>query len=149
MHIYGRAYGGKDTGTGWLASQRGWINIDFTFTTNVAQVDDCPGTPGNDIYVGQSASNAGTVELDSWGGGGTYNFTDKANVTGCSFVFDNDTDSKGNGSISGDPSIWSGSGWLMPVAPHGGARDWLFIGEMLTVPTENSTWGSVKELYSN
>jgi hypothetical protein len=145
VHISGRAFGGKDTGTSWDPANRGWINIDFTFTTNVSLSDDCSGGVGDDIYVKPSASNTGTVSLDGWGGNAVFNFSDKANTTGCSFVFDNDTDSKGNASLAGNPSIWSGSGWLMPDVS--GSRDWLFIGEMQALSTHVSTWGQVKAMY--
>ncbi len=146
VRISGRAYGGKDTGTGWDPASRGWVDIDFLFTTNVSERDDCATAVGNDLYVtGMSAANSGTVSLDGWGGNAVFNFTDKADASGCTFTFDNDSDSKGNATISGDPSIWSGNGWLMPVTS--GSRDWLFIGEMMALPVENATWGHVKSLY--
>jgi hypothetical protein len=147
IHIFGRAYGGRDTGTGWDAASRGWIDIDFTYRENVNERDNCGGGAGNDLYVTAiHADNNGTVTLDGWGGGGTHNFSDKANGTGCSFIFDNDTDSKGNAGIANDPSVYSASGWLLP--PTNGSRDWLFIAEMMTVPTEATNWGKVKALYS-
>jgi hypothetical protein len=145
VHIQGRAYGGRDTGSGWSATSRGWIDINFLYTTNVSEQDNCPGAAGNDIYVGESALNSGTVHLDGWGGNLTFNFTDKADASGCSFIFDNDWDSKGNTTVANDPSIWSGNGWLQPGTS--GSRDWIFIGEMLTLPTRSVSWGTVKAMY--
>lgn len=145
IHIYGRAYGGKDVGGSWDAVLKGWINIDFWYVDNVAtNVNSCAGGAGNDVYVtDQSINNGGTFSLDGWGGDAVFAFTDKK--ADCSFYFDNDSDSKNNGAIAGDPGIWSAAGWLMPQG--GSARDWLFTAEMMTVPTENSTWGAVKALY--
>ena len=147
VHIFGRAYGGKDTGGAWGdATTRGWIDIDFTYTTNVTETDNCGGGVGNDIHVvGESVANSGTITLDGWGGNAVFNFTDKADASGCSFIFDNDWDSKGNATIANDPSIWSGNGWLMPGTS--GSRDWIFVGEMQSLPTQEATWGSVKAMY--
>jgi hypothetical protein len=146
IHISGRAYGGKDIGGAWDGAESGWIDIDFLFAANVAERDNCAGAAGNDLYVtGESLANNGTISLDGWGGDQVFSFTDKADGSGCTFVFDNDTDSKGNAGIANDPSMWSGSGWLMP--PTSGSRDWLFIGEMQSLPTEEATWGKVKALY--
>jgi len=147
IHIYGRAYGGSDTGPGWDPALQGWIDIDFKYRNDVQESDDCAGNPGNDLYVtGESTNNNGTISMDGWGGGGVHYFEGKADGTGCAFIFDNDTDPKGNGTIAGDPTIYSGSGWLKP--PSTGQRDWLFIGLMMTVPVEETTWGAVKALYS-
>jgi hypothetical protein len=146
IHIYGRAYGGKDIGTGWDPALSGWIDIDFTYVDDVNVRDNCAGDPGNDLYVtSESANNNGTFTLDGWGGDQVFVFSGKANTTGCSFILDNDTDSKGNSSIAGDPSQWSGSGWFMPTTS--GSRDWLFVAVEATVPVEEATWGQVKNLF--
>jgi len=153
VHISGRAFGGKHDDDGYREHCSGWVNIDFTYNVNVAKVDDCGGdggdgvfgyaNAGDDIYcIGEDLSNSGSVTLDGWGDDRVFQFSDKADGTGCSFIFDNDTDSKGNGSIEADPKLFSGSGWLRPG--FFGSRDWLFVGEMRTVPTENTTWGSLK-----
>ncbi len=146
IRISGRAFGGKDLGAGWDPATRGWVNIDFLYTTNVAVRNSCADPTGDDVYVtGMSASNSGTVTLDGWGGNQVFNFTDKSDDTGCSFTFDNDSDSKGNATVANNPSIWSGNGWLMPVSS--GSRDWLFIGEMNSLRAQSATWGKVKSLY--
>ncbi len=147
IRIFGRAFGGKDIGGAWDAAARGWIDIDFTYTTNVSVRDNCAGAAGNDVHViAESPLNAGTIHLDGWGGGGTYAFNDKSDDTGCSFNFDNDWDSKGNDEIADDPSIWSAAGWLKPGDVNG-SRDWIFIAELPTVPTEACSWGHVKAMY--
>lgn len=128
IHIQGRAYGGRVDGTDWASSSRGWIDIDFIYTTNCSVKDDCGAISGDDFYVtGESVANSGTVTLDGWGGNQSFSFTDRSGENnGCSFIFDNDYDSKGNADIANDLSIWSGSGWLQPAVQ--GSRDWLFIG---------------------
>ncbi len=146
IHIFGRAYGGKDIGGGWDATLQGWIDVDFTYRDFITEADDCPGNPGNDLYVtAESPNNTGAITLDGWGGDAVFNFDGKTNGSGCSFIFDNDTDSKGNSTIANDLMLYSGSGWLKP--PTDGSRDWLFVGHMLTVPVEETTWGAVKALY--
>jgi hypothetical protein len=146
IHIFGRAFGGKDIGGAWDPASRGWIDIDFTYTTNIDVQDNCAGASGNDFYVSESVLNAGTIHLDGWGGNQTFNFTDKNDDFGCSFIFDNDADSKGNDDIEDDPTLWSGAGWLKP-AEINGSRDWLFIARMQAVPAQLCTWGHVKGMY--
>jgi hypothetical protein len=148
IHIYGRAYGGKDIGAGWDATLQGWIDVDFTYRDDVNESDDCPGNPWDDLYVtSESLNNNGTVTLDGWGGDAVFDFQGKADASGCTLIFDNDTDSKGNSTIANDLTLYSGSGWLMP--PTSGSRDWLFVGHVLTVPVQETTWGAVKVLYSD
>ena len=143
VQISGRAYGGLDVGDDWDSVEQGWVVFSFTYRDNVKSQDDCDGNPGDDVYVDAvSASNSGTFTLDGWGGDQSFDFFDKANNTGCSFIFDNDTDSKGNPALEADLGIWSGSGWFTPSTS--GSRDWLFIGELQTVPVEQQTWGAIK-----
>jgi len=133
IHLSGRAFGGLETDDAWSNEASGWVTIDFTYTKNVSVRDACDAPEGDDLYVtGQSASNSGTVMLDGWGGNAVFAFSDKQADSGCSFIFDNDSDSKGNGEIAGDPAVWSGSGWLRPR--EDGPRDWLFIAEALALP---------------
>ncbi len=147
IHIFGRAFGGKDIGGTWDATEKGWIDIDFTYTVNVSARDNCAGASGNDLHVIQeSASNSGTFHLDGWGGNQTFAFSDKEDDEGCSFNFDNDWDSKGNASVANNPSIWSAAGWFSPANVNG-SRDWVFIAEQATVSTTQTTWGHVKSLY--
>lgn len=148
IRIYGRAYGGKDIGGGWDPVEQGWIDIDFTYRDNVhADVDNKNLVPGDDFYViAESPNNNGFFMLDGWGGNLTVNMVDKwSSADGYSFGFDNDADSKGNPAIIGDPTIFSGDGW---VAPPSGSRDFIFIGEEIThTPVEATTWGAVKKLH--
>lgn len=147
IRIFGRAYGGKDLGGSWDPAARGWINIDFTYTTNVSTRDNCAGAAGNDVHVlSESALNSGTFTLDGWGGNQVFVFTDEADDEGCSFNFDNDWDSKGNAAIANNPAIWSAAGWLKP-SDINGSRDWLFIADAATVPAQLCTWGHVKSMY--
>jgi hypothetical protein len=147
IRIFGRAFGGKDIGGSWDPANRGWIDIDFTYNANVSVRDNCAGAAGDDVHVvAESALNAGTVSLDGWGGNQVFNFTDKADDSGCSFNFDNDWDSKGNATVANDPSIWSAAGWLKP-ADVNGSRDWVFIAVQSTVATEACSWGHIKAMY--
>jgi hypothetical protein len=146
IHIFGLAYGGKDMGGSWDATEQGWIDIDFTYVDDVHVRDNCAGDPGDDLYVNsESANNNGTVTLMGWGGDAVFAYSGKANTTGCAFIADNDTDSKGNSTIANDPTLYSVSGWLMP--PTTGSRDWLFVAQMGTVPVEETSWGALKKLY--
>ncbi len=146
IHIFGRAYGGLDTGSAWADTLKGWIDIDFYYRDFVSTQDDCSGAPGDDAYVtGESANNSGTIALDGWGGNQVFTFEGKSNTTGCAFILDNDTDSKGNPAIAGDLALYSASGWLKP--PTNGARDWLFVAEAPTVPVKETSWGAIKSLY--
>lgn len=135
IRIAGRAYGGKLEGDDWSASERGWMNIDFIYTDAVAVYDNCARESGDDLFVtGASSLNSGTFTLDGWGGNASFSFIDRANEGGCSFVFDNDWDSKGVQEIANDPNIWSGAGWLQPGTT--GDRDWVFTATRYTPPTE-------------
>jgi hypothetical protein len=136
IRITGRAYGGRVVDDEWGASSRGWIDIDFTYTTHIAVKDDCGALAGDDLYVtAESSANQGTVALDGWGGDFVFPCSDRSGENnGCSFIFDNDYDSKGNAAIADDLSIWSASGWIHPGAS--GPRDWLFIAERITAPAE-------------
>jgi len=126
IRIAGRAYGGKVENGDWAASVRGWIDFDFAYTDAVAMYDNCMRDAGNDLYVtGASALNTGTFTLAGWGGNASFSFIDRANESGCSFIFDNDWDSKGVDEIANDPQVWSASGWLQPGTS--GQRDWIFI----------------------
>lgn len=128
IQIAGRAYGGKVESGDWAASERGWITFDFTYTSAVGVYDNCARDAGNDLYVGGASSlNSGTFTLDGWGDDASFSFIDRANEGGCSFIFDNDWDSKGNAEIANDPNIWSASGWLQPSTS--GQRDWIFTAE--------------------
>lgn len=133
MRIQGRAYGGQVVNNAWSQDSRGWIDIDFTYASNFSIKDDCGALSGDDYYVtSESLSNAGTITLDGWGGNQVFAFTDRSGENnGCSFIFDNDEDAKGDPSIASDPATWSGSGWLQPAT--NGSRDWLFTGEKVPI----------------
>lgn len=145
--IQGSAYGGKIVSNSYDVTEQGWIDIDFTYSADVVESDDCAGVLGDDIHVtSESVLNGGSVTLVGWGGSGVHQFTGKANGAGCAFLFDNDSDSKGNATIANDPDVYSGSGWVQPGAASG-YRDWLFTGIEQTTGNEEASWGSLKELF--
>jgi len=150
IRIHGRAYGGKDTGSGYDAVQRGWVDIDFIYTRNVIRADNTAGTPGDDLYViGAASLNAGIIRLDGWGGNATFPLFDKfSDDEGNSFRFDNDFDPR-DPIAEADPLITSGAGWVdIPGVPSGGARDWLFQGEQdAPVSVESRSWAEIKTIY--
>jgi len=149
VRISGRAYGGRDTGTEWDATDQGWVDVDFTYTVNVIMADNADGDPGNDLYVtGQDPLNAGAITLDGWGGGDTYSLSDKANTSGTSFRFDNDYDPR-DPVAEANPMIVSGAGWLLiDGQDFSGSQDWLFVAEIdAPTPVEAATWGGIKGLY--
>ncbi len=147
IHIFGRAYGGKDAGTDYDPGLSGWVDIDFTYRANVVNGDTPSGGAGPGLYVDpEDLTNNGTVTLDGWGGNAVLAINDKQGANPYSFGFDNDIDSKGNAGIMNDPNIFSGSGWVQGVDITDG--DWIFTGELLTPSaTETASWGSVKELF--
>jgi hypothetical protein len=135
IHIGGRAYGGLLEGDAWSPTESGWIDIDFAYTTSVAVYDNCARESGDDLYVtAADALNTGTVTLDGWGGNASFSFIDRSDEDGCTFVFDNDWDSKGDDEIANDPAIWSAAGWLQPTT--NGSRDWLFTATRYVTTSE-------------
>lgn len=151
IHIHGRCYGGKVVGNAWDAVQQGWIDVDFTYTTNVILADNASGDPGNDLYVlNMSPANAGTVTLDGWGGNALFTLSDKAGDEGYSFRFDNDYDPR-DPIAEANPLIQSGAGWVMIAETPltgGCCRDWLFLAEVdAPTPVESQTWGAVKSSF--
>lgn len=152
IRIAGRAYGGKDIGSAWHATQRGWINIDFTYRASVhSGVDNKNLVAGNDYYVtAMNPTNNGGFSLDGWGGNLVVNMIDKFGTDdGYSFAWDNDYDSKGNQSVANNPLIWSGDGWVTTpdMQMISGSRDWIFIGdELIPLPVRETTWGAIKSL---
>ncbi|MEZ5063772.1 MAG: hypothetical protein R3B81_03505 [bacterium] len=150
IHVHGRAYGGKDVGGGWDATQQGWVDIDFLYTTNVIMADNAQGDPGNDLYVtDEDLANTGTITLDGWGGDATFTLHDKTDGSH-SFRFDNDYDPR-DPDAAANPMISSGAGWLMidGVPLTGGCcRDWLFFAEVdAPSPVSSQSWGQLKGTY--
>jgi len=133
MRIQGRAYGGQVVNNAWSPDSRGWITLDFTYANNVAIKDDCGALSGDDYYVtSEHPSNGGTLTPAGWGADQAFAFGDRSGENnGCSFIFDNDEDSKGDPTIANDPATWSGSGWIQPAT--NGSRDWLFTGEKIPI----------------
>jgi len=134
IHIFGKAYGGWDTGTDWDATLQGLVDIDFTYTANI--VEGLDGSGDDRLKVNpESSSNTGTIELLGWGGDLVSPLVDEDGGKGFSFKFSNFEDSKGNTSISGDPDIYAGWGWVNHSGdPHIAASDWLFIGTKVPEP---------------
>lgn len=153
VHIFGTMFGGLDVGTAYDATDSGFVEIDFTYTENIALA------PGIDITVSPesarpAANNSGTLEfLSDWPAGiagTTVNLVDEDGGKAFAFKFNNYSDSKGCGLIlCVDPNLWHGWGWLNydgPSAPSGfpdnhvSATDWLFIAERVPerVPESSS-----------
>jgi len=147
IHIWGRAYGGRDVGGTYDAAQRGWVDIDFTYRAFILRADNRLGDYGDDLFVlDHDDKNNGFIELLDWGGDQTFDLTDKSNSVD-TFEFDNDWDHKWNASFANNPLIWSGSGWL--TGAGAGVRDWSFWAEeIIGVPVDQTSWSAVKRIYS-
>ena len=103
VHIFGTAFGGSDTGTGYAPGSTATWNLDFTYSTGVTQ----PGGEGglNDIVVDDSNghhANFGTVNS------GLGNFDLRSHGNGSETFTLGDEDGSGHRSFAGI----SGWGWL-------------------------------------
>lgn len=136
IHIWGTAYGGLDTGTGYgNATYASWVTIDFTYNIGVG------GVPGDDDVW---------VDTANYANSGTITWHDSA-ATGSAVVFDL-VDYRGSHPFSfrmgdgdadtghrGEPGI-SGWGWLNHsgapngITQHIGASDWLFRAQLVPLP---------------
>jgi len=115
IHIYGKAYGGLDTGSSYgNATYRGVWNIDFTYNVGVGAV---PGD--DDIHVvAPTGSNSGTISHNTLGSFGLVDMNMDYN-----FRFGDENNDLGHRGYNGI----SGWGWMN----HGGrshveSSDWLF-----------------------
>lgn len=119
IHIYGQAYGGRDSGAGYFGdAYLGIYLLDFTYTLGVG-----PAGSDDDIDVdAANHANSGTITAP---GGTVINLVDERD-NGFSFRFgdeDNDLGHRGFNGISG----W---GWMSydnnGVITHVDNTDWLF-----------------------
>lgn len=128
IHIYGKSFGGRDTGAGYAAdAYAGVYDIDFTYSIGVGPVG------GDDdwhvAYGGMMGQNSGTIKttlLD------TINLVDKSNG-GEYFRFGDEDNDAGHRNHPG----LSGWGWLThgPTgSPHVSDSDWLFTAELIPTP---------------
>jgi len=139
IRIYGQAFGGLDTGSGYDSGLSGLIEVDFTYSVGVG------GVPSDDdIWVtGASMSNSGTVELVSGftdhAGATEFDLVDKSNGT-FNFRLGDENNDAGH---RGFPGI-SGWGWLNHEASDGSigninnhlvASDWLFTARVIPLPS--------------
>lgn len=129
VHIYGQAYGGRDTGAGYAAdAYQGIYTFDFTYAVGVQLA------PGDDDVIAnaQTADNSGFITTplgdminlwDKRDGGYTFRLGDE----------DSDAGHRGWGGISG----W---GWINHGSPttHYPASDWLFTAQPGIVPAPAS-----------
>ena len=141
IHIYGTAYGGLNSGSGYAApgADVGYFDIDFTYTTNVS------GDIVNGLEADESDSNRGRIIGPQ---GDVYALEDEAGNHGYSFRF-NDSGHRLGGSPPYDLVGW---GWVnhaewstadpddysdFPAQsfPHVYASDWLFTGELIDEPS--------------
>ncbi len=128
IHIYGKAYGGRDIGSGYAAEAKtGLYTIDFTYSIGVGPV---PGD--NDWWVkygGPMMQNSGTIKTPI---GDTILLRDKS-LGDYYFRLGNEDNDAGHRGYSGI----SGWGWLNhgPVgSDHIDSSDWLFTAELIPSP---------------
>lgn len=155
IQIQGRAFGGRDTGSGWDASNSGFVDIDFTYQANVAT--DGTGIWGTDtenlgVVVTEDAQNLTTgnfgsltLGAGSWTGksvGDVFTMVDQDDGN-FSFKLNNFDDHRLAGHGLTGPDTFVGWGWLnhaegAGVLPtqHVYDSDWLFTAELLTPTSE-------------
>jgi len=138
IHIFGTAWGGLDTGSGWVDPVL--VEIDFTYT------DPSPASGDDDIVAGASDANVGTIVWDSGGSDEqTYHLNDFAGGHPFAFRFGDENDDDGH---RGHDGI-SGWGWLNHGADplpgdHLYSSDWLFTADFQTpitpIPLPAAAW---------
>lgn len=156
VRIVGRARGGIDTGSGYDPNNLGFVDIDFTYRSNL--VTDGSGTFGQDTTnlglkttdhdQNVATGNSGTITLATgvWGAGASegdvFTLVDQSNGS-FSFKLNNFDDHRlGGHSGYGGPDTFVGWGWLNhwaqggPPRTHVYASDWLFTAELITPTSE-------------
>ncbi len=121
IHIYGSAYGGRDTGAGYAADiYAGVYHIDFTYNVGVM-----PAPGDDDVIVDADGQNFGTIMTPL---GDTIALEDKADG-GYSFRLGDEDDDNGHRGFAGI----SGWGWVNHGGnPHVTASDWIFTAKVPT-----------------
>lgn len=136
IRIYGKAYGGRDTGSGYANVGAGFYQIDFTYNVGVQTVNNL-ADGGWKVADGATRSqNNGSIRaLDGSFAGETWNFSDKADNTGFSFNFlKNGHRLTGAEQLAlGDPHV--GEGWVQLDNGVMGTQDWLFTTVVIPMPT--------------
>lgn len=128
IRIYGKAYGGRDTGGAYAADvYAGVYDIDFTYSVGVGP------KPSDDdwwvAYGGPMMQNSGFIKTTL---GDTINLVDKQQGNYYFRLGDEDNDA-GHRGFSGI----SGWGWLNhgPTgSPHIDSSDWLFTASLIPTP---------------
>lgn len=132
IRIYGTAFGGRDTGGSYDATESGMVSIDFLYAV-ATQV------PGDDDFwvTGPDMTNSGSIAFISGAlAGEAYNLVDKSNGS-YSFRMGNENNDAGHRGFDGV----SGWGWMNhgavggPIGGHLNDTDWLFT---VVVPTPGS-----------
>lgn len=137
IHIYGHAFGGRDTGSGYANDMfRGVYGIDFTYTLGVT-----PNFGGDDdlVVVTPSMRNFGTIVAPIVVGSGPITLADKDDGN-YNFRFGDENNDLGHRGFAGI----SGWGWLIhhfPNQPHVDASDWLFTANLIPTPGVASVLG--------
>lgn len=129
LNIHGKVYGGEAPGS-TLAFGEGAYMLDFTYTTYVAT------SPTGWRVDPESLNNSGTLtalaENNGVADGAVFDFTDKAQSTGESFLFQQDEHRLGGHPQFGQ-DFWVGRGWIKEGS-IAGTHDFLFLGEMIPLP---------------
>lgn len=124
IHIFGRAFGGLDTGSNYHPLLSGYVDIDFTYSTvtQVAGDDDLHVTTPNGTNTGH-ISVAGHPLL-------SQALSDYAGNFGYTFRFGDENDDQGHRGFNG----LSGWGWLNHGNHHVASSDWLFTATVVPLP---------------
>lgn len=146
IHIYGTAFGGRDSGAAYDPAYSGFFAIDFTYVTDpsgpvpseVSRLDPAD----DDIAVfgtgGAASHSTGTIE-ELFGAANVFDLVDYSGghtIGGDDYTFrlgdeDSDAGHRGFAGING----W---GWLnhggLGTGHHESASDWLFTAEIIPAP---------------
>lgn len=124
IRIFGTAFGGLDTGTGYDDDYAGFVEIDFTY-----QITQTLGGDDDIIVTEGTEPNAGSITL--WNGDVVPLF-DYADNSGLTFQLGNEANDQGHRGFDGI----SGWGWLTHGLDgnHVAASDWLFTLNPEPVP---------------
>jgi len=115
LTISGQAWGGLDIGSSYDPSNSGLWEISFVYADNVTEVFDAGQFVGYRVTA-ESGNNRGYVQSLFTSGvvtsGDTIGMTDEQGSHKYSFQFVNNSDSKNNGGIAGNPNLFSANGWM-------------------------------------
>ncbi len=138
IHIYGRAFGGRDTGSGYSSTNSGFWDIDFTYATVVPVPGDDdlwvtpPQTPNTGSIRYNTSTSVNPVQNATFAAAGAIPLYDYPGSFPYTFRLGDENNDLGHRGFSGI----SGWGWLNHRVSntHVSASDWLFTMNPVPLP---------------